>query len=94
MTTTTDQTPTSGAFASELADFIDREVSSGDETVLPETDLVMTGLVDSLGIILVVEWLERRLDIRIDPGDVVLEHFESVDAMVTYLRSRGDCTIE
>lgn len=94
MTTTDSHSIPAGAFATELADFIDREVSSGGETVRPETDLVMSGLVDSLGIILVVEWLEQRLDVQIDPADVVLEHFESVDAMVTYLRSRGDCSVD
>jgi acyl carrier protein len=93
MTTTPDPPSPTRTFADELADFIDREVSAGGETVRPDTDLVMSGLVDSLGIILVVEWLERRLDVRIDPADVVLEHFESVDAIVTYLRGRGDCTI-
>lgn len=92
--TTTEHPLPADAFATELAAFIDREVSSGGETVRPDTDLVMSGLVDSLGIILVVEWLERRLDVRIDPADVVLEHFESVDAMVAYLRSRGDCTVD
>ncbi len=84
---------TSPAFADELADYIDREVSNGGEPVRPETDLVMTGLVDSLGVVLIVEWLEQRLDIRIDPGDVVIEHFESVVAMVDYLRNRGDCHV-
>jgi acyl carrier protein len=84
----------SEVLAVELADFIDREVSAGGETVGPATDLVMSGLVDSLGIILVVEWLERRLAIRIDPADVVLEHFESVQSMVSYLRSRGDCALD
>jgi acyl carrier protein len=53
----------------------------------------MTGLVDSLGVILIVEWLEQRLGITIDPADVVIEHFESVDAMVGYLRSRDDCVV-
>ena len=77
----------------ELTTFIDEEVSSGGEPVRPETDLVMTGLVDSLGVVLIVEWLEQRLSIEIDPGDVVIEHFVSVSAMIEYLRARGDCTI-
>lgn len=85
-------TGTTASFAAELATFIDREVSTGTEPVYPHTDLVMTGLVDSLGVVLVVEWIERRLGIEIDPGDVVIEHFESVDAMVAYLEGRGDCT--
>lgn len=93
MTSTPEPSSPTRTFADELAEFIDREVSAGGEKVRPDTDLVMSGLVDSLGIVLVVDWLERRLDIVIDPGDVVLEHFESVSAMVTYLRGRGDCTI-
>jgi acyl carrier protein len=87
-------TSTTTSFTEQLAEFIDREVSTGGETVRPGTDLVMTGLVDSLGVVLIVEWLERRLDIQIDPADVVIEHFESVDAMVGYLRERGDCTVD
>jgi acyl carrier protein len=72
--------------AVELATFIDEQVSSGGEPVLPDTDLVMTGLVDSLGVVLIVEWLEQRLSIEIDPSDVVIEHFISVTAMIDYLR--------
>jgi acyl carrier protein len=79
--------------AVELATFIDEQVSSGVEPVLPDTDLVMTGLVDSLGVVLIVEWLEQRLSIEIDPSDVVIEHFISVTAMIDYLRGRGDCSI-
>jgi acyl carrier protein len=91
-------TPTPSAsehtsLADDLAAYIDAEVSLGGERVEPGTDLVMTGLVDSLGVILIVEWLEQRLGITIDPADVVIEHFESVDAMVGYLRSRDDCVV-
>ncbi len=92
--TTSTTATTSTTFAEQLADFIDREVSAGGETVRPETDLVMTGLVDSLGVVLIVDWLEQQLAIQIDPADVVIEHFESVDAMVGYLKERGDCTVD
>jgi acyl carrier protein len=84
----------SSSFADELAAFIDAEVSLGGEPVLPETDLVMTGLVDSLGVVLIVDWLERRLGISIDPADVVIEFFDSVEHMVGYLRGRGDCSVD
>ena len=77
----------------ELTNFIDTEVSLGGEQVLPDTDLVMSGLVDSLGIVLIVDWLEQRLGVAIDPADVVIEHFESVDAMIRYLGSRDDVVV-
>jgi acyl carrier protein len=81
-------------FPDALLTFIRSEVALGDEPLEFETDLVMTGLVDSLGVVVVVEWIEQRLGIEIDPGDVVIEYFESVEAMVGYLRSRGDCTVD
>ena len=75
-------------FANRLTTFISGEVVDHDESIQLDTDLLMTGLVDSLGVVMIVEWLERELAITIDPGDVVLEHFRSVAAMLDYLRAR------
>lgn len=81
-------------FTQRLIAFIRSEVMLGDEPLEAATDLVVTGLVDSLGVVLIVEWMESVLGIEIDPGDVVIEHFESVAAMVAYLRGRGDCAVD
>ncbi|MEM7140315.1 MAG: phosphopantetheine-binding protein [Actinomycetota bacterium] len=81
-------------FSDALLAFVRSEVALFDDPLEMETDLVLTGLVDSLGVVVVVEWIEQRLDIEIDPGDVVIEHFESVGAMVRYLAARGDCTVD
>ena len=81
-------------FPSALLEFVRTEVAVGDGPHELETDLVLTGLVDSLGVVVVVGWIEDRLGIEIDPGDVVIEHFESVAAMVEYLRGRGDCAVD
>lgn len=78
----------------DLVEFIVERVAPGGGAIEASTDLVMTGLIDSLGVMMVVDWIERRLDIAIDPNDVVIEHFESVDAMVGYLRGRDDCRVE
>ena len=77
-------------FSDDLVAFIRAEVAVGDHPLEADTDLVLTGLVDSLGIIVVVEWIESRLGITIDPGDIVIEHFDMVTSMVDYLRDRGD----
>ena len=82
------------AFSEELVAFIRAEVAIGDHPLEADTDLVLTGLVDSLGIVLVVEWIESRLDITIDPGDIVIEHFDMVASMVTYLRGRSDTSLD
>jgi acyl carrier protein len=74
-------------FAAALLAFIADEVALEDGDVEGSTDLLMTGMVDSLGVVLIVEWIERRLDRTIDPADVVLENFQTVDAMMEFLRS-------
>ena len=76
------------AFADRLLRLVRDEVATGDEPVESSTDLLLTGLVDSLGVVVIVEWIEADLGISIDPGDVVLEHFQTVDAMLAYLRAR------
>ncbi|MEM9520771.1 MAG: phosphopantetheine-binding protein [Actinomycetota bacterium] len=81
-------------FAADLVRLIRSEVAVRDDDLDTSTDLVLSGLVDSLGVMLIVEWIETRLDIEIDPADIVIEHFDMVDSMVTYLRGRGDTALD
>ena len=79
------------AFADELLQMINAEVSfDPSEKITPETDLLLTGLVDSLGVVQIVAWMEDRLGIEIEPVDVVLENFQTVDRMLAFVqRSRA-----
>ncbi len=78
-----------GPFTDELVTFIRDEVATFDDPIDPDTDLLLTGLVDSLGVVLIVDWMEERLAISIDPADVVLENFQMVHQMVAYAQRRG-----
>ena len=67
----------------ELLDFINGEVTLDPTKVIDsETDLLLTGLVDSVGVIEIVGWLEETADIEIDPTEVVLANFQTVDGML------------
>lgn len=71
---------------SALLTLIDDEISLDPSVpVAGDTDLLLTGLVDSLGVVQIVEWLEDRTGVDIDPGDVILEHFQTVDLMVAFV---------
>ena len=67
----------------ELLEYINGEVSL-DPTIRieAETDLLLTGLVDSVGVIEIVGWLEDTTDVEIDPTHVVLYNFQTVDRML------------
>ena len=73
----------------ELVELIQTEIAVVDLDIDADTDLLLTGAVDSLGVIRIVDWIEDRLDIDLDPADVVLEHFISIAAMVGYLGGRA-----
>jgi acyl carrier protein len=73
--------------SAELVEMIRAEITFG-EPVEPDTDLLLTGLVDSIGVVRIVTWMEDHLDIEIDPVDVVLENFQTVALMVDYAQRR------
>lgn len=80
-----DASPTDADLARRLIEFIVSEVAVEDDDIDVETDLLLTGLVDSLGVVMIVEWIEADQGVTIDPGDVVLENFQTVGAMLNYL---------
>ena len=77
-------------FLSDLLEFLNTEVTLDPAAnIAPDTDLLLTGLVDSLGVIRIVYWLEDTLGVTIEPVDVVLDNFQTVDQMVAYIGRLG-----
>ena len=76
------------SFLADLLVFVNEEVRIADVPVTHDTELLLSGVIDSLGVIQIVEWIERSLTIAIDPSDVILENFESVDRIAAYVRDR------
>ena len=73
-----------------LIELINTEITLDPSTPVDgDTDLLLTGLVDSLGVVELVGWLEDHLGEEIDPVDVVLENFQTVDRMVAFARRPG-----
>lgn len=89
MTSPSTSIPDAATFAIELIEFIEADVATYDDPIDPDTDLLLTGLVDSLGVVMVSSWIQDTLSIAIDPGDIVLENFQTVAQMVAYVTSRG-----
>lgn len=73
----------SHALRSELVTFINQQVSlNPTQTVAGDTDLLVTGLVDSVGVFEIVAWLQQATAVDIDPIHIVIENFRTVDQMV------------
>lgn len=73
-------------FVERLLEMINNDVSlDPSQPVASDTDLLMTGLVDSLGVMTIVDWLENAASVEIDPADIVIEHFQTVRQMVDFV---------
>lgn len=71
-----------------LLRFIADEVAAIPLDLASDTDLLLSGAVDSLGVIRITQWIEDNLGVLVDPADVTLENFQTVRCMADYVASR------
>lgn len=57
------------------------------ETLDGDTALFSTGMMDSVGMVGLIAFVEEHGDIRVQPGDVTLENFDTIDAILAYVQS-------
>lgn len=53
-----------------------------------DEDLLSSGLIDSLGILKLVSFMEEEFAMEVPSEDVVYENFYSIEAMSRYLANR------
>ena len=73
-----------------INDYISRELVP-DPALLPlanDTSLLDSGILDSLGLLRLVVFLEERFGITMDDADLLPENFASVNSICAYLRDR------
>ena len=70
-----------------IANFIVNEFHGGDAslTIAPDEDLLGSGLVKSLEMMRLIEFLEQEFSIRVEPQEMTIENFMTIEAMVNYL---------
>ena len=57
------------------------------ENLQVDDDLLSSGVINSLGILQLVSFIEERMGIEVPDEDVVYENFNSVAALADYLES-------
>jgi acyl carrier protein len=69
-----------------LTDYIKKEIMHGKNVeVKPDDDLLQQGILDSLGILQLVAFIEQQFGIQVPDEGVVFENFFSVNALAAYL---------
>ena len=77
--------------AAEISAFILSDLASdrADLILDQDDDLVVLGIVDSLGIMTLADFLEKTYEIRISELDMVPDNFSSIVKIERFLSSKG-----
>lgn len=63
-------------------------VGKGEIELSPEDDLLGSGLLDSMGVMRLVGFIEENFNIKIPPQDIVIENFMDVKSITKYVESQ------
>jgi acyl carrier protein len=63
-------------------------VELGRESLKPDEDLLEQGIIDSLGIMKLIVFLEETFGIKVSDEDVVPENFQSLDIMIKFIEQK------
>lgn len=73
----------------KIANYITSEFYSGENMQLAtDEDLLNAGLIDSMGLMKIIQFIEEEFDFKVGPEDMTIEHFISVDAMADYIATK------
>lgn len=62
--------------------------TGGADSLTPETGLVESGLIDSIGLVGLIQFIESEFNLRIPDADMVPELFETPKSVADYVSRR------
>ena len=70
-----------------IKQYLTQELLSDHENLNLGVDdnLLIGGLVDSLGIMRLINFIEQNFNMRVPPEDVTIEHFRSIRVIAEYI---------
>ena len=69
--------------------YIKETLLENDIELHEEEDLLNTGLVDSIGVVKLIAFIEEEFNIIVPPEEMVIENFISIQAIEQFLKSRN-----
>ena len=91
MTTLQKTAPAPDALRARVREFLIENFLMGDAaSMVGDADPLMEGgVLDSTGVLELVDFLQRGLGVSVGDGDMLRENLNSVEAIVAFARGRG-----
>jgi acyl carrier protein len=73
-----------------ITKFINEELLRGDGEVSlePNASLISTGVLDSLGLLKLLLFIEERFNVKVKDGEVHPRNFETVNQITTFIEAK------
>ena len=72
----------------DLITYVQTELNI-DEPISGETELFSSGMLGSVSMIGLIAFVEQKTGMQVQPGDVTLDNFDSIDAILGYVAGLG-----
>jgi acyl carrier protein len=72
----------------DLRDFVRREFLYDKDAPLGDQDRLFPDMIDSLGVMTLVDFVENAYDVSLDDSDLLAENFQSLEAIVSLVERR------
>jgi len=84
--------PTPSQIEAQIRDFIARNLLYNPEGFIYPDDasLLREGIIDSLGVLELVEFVQKSFGVKVDQQEVVPDNFDSVIRLSAYVRRKLD----
>ena len=73
-----------------LIEFITQELLYGEEDMelMADDSLLTSGLLDSLGVMQLINFIEEEFAVSVSPEDITIENFQSINVITNYISQR------
>jgi len=68
--------------------YLNNHIVGKEVTIQPMDELLSTGMLDSIGIMRLISFIEEEYSISVPPEEMIIENFEHVEAIVTFIGRR------
>lgn len=79
--------PDTQATISLISNFLNQEVLTDSESLAPDDDLLTSGLVDSISMMRLISHVEKSLELKIPPQDLVPKNFRNIQTIAQFLNT-------
>lgn len=72
----------------KIREYLIKSTLANVENISDDTLIFETGLLDSMGLLFLIEFLKEEFDITTNDDELIVENFESINNIVGFIESK------